>query len=167
MTSGDLTIVFQRLPKGYAYVVNENELRNAITPYENLFKRVRIGAPSMSEESSMKWASAKSWGGVLVGTISAERKAKKWGFKLELYSLKLKRIEAIRRPVSEIICRDLELWIDEKVNLPGDAPKDKYKLQLEYRQNRQTGALESSCFVPAGYRKSNIVSLAWQLSSNK
>ena len=102
----------------------------------------------MSEETSMKWASAKSWGGILVGTISAERKAKKWCFKLELYSLKLKRIEPIRRPVSEIICRDLELWIDEIVNLPEDAPKDKYKLQLEHRENRQTGALNPAALFP-------------------
>ena len=163
MSAGDLTIVFQRLPKGFGQVIDEAELRNAITPHEALFKRVRIGAASMSEESAMKWATTKSWSGILVGTISGERRASKWTFQLEIFSLKLKRIQNIRKIVSEIICRDISLWVEEKLALPDSVPNGKYKLQLEYRENKVNGALESSCFVPAGYRKSEIVNLAWSL----
>ena len=163
MGSGDLTIVFQRLPKGFGQVIDEAELRGAITPHESLFKRVRIGAPSMSEESAMKWASTKSWSGILVGVISGERRSSKWSFQLEVYSLKIKRIQATRKLISEIICRDIGLWVEEKLVLPESAPNGKYKLHLEYRENKVNGALESSCFVPAGYRKSEIVSLAWSL----
>jgi hypothetical protein len=161
--SGDLTIVFQRLPKGFAQVIDEVELRSAITPHEALFKKVRIGAASMSEDRTMKWASTKTWSGILVGTISAERHANNWFFDLEIYSLKLKRIQNIRRSVSDIICRDITMWIEEKLAFAPDAPATNYKLQLEYRFNKSTGLLESSCFVPAGFRKSEMVSLAWSL----
>ena len=167
MSSGDLTIVFHRLNKGYAQVIDEAELRAAITPHEALFKRVKIGAPSMSEESAMKWASTKTWSGIMVGVIEGERKAKQWKFELEIFSLKLKRIQHIRKAVSEIICADIGLWVEEKLALPTEAPAGKYKLHLEYRENKTTGALESSCFVPAGFRKSDIVDLAWKLPADK
>jgi len=161
--SGDLTIVYQRLTKGFAQVIDESELRAAITPHEELFKRVRMGAKSISEDRSMKWASSKAWSGILVGIISAERRAGKWSFDLEIFALKLKRVDNIRSQISKIICRDIELWMEEKLELPKEAPNNKHKLQLEYRYNKLTGALESSCFVPAGFRKSAIVDLAWSL----
>lgn len=165
MGAGDLTIVCQRLPKGFAQVIEEPELHAAITPNEALFKRIRMGAGSMSEDRSMKWAFSKTWSGISVATISAERRVGKWTFDLEVYALSIKRIEPIRKQVSTIICRDIRRWLEEKIALPKEAPNSKYRLNLEYRHNKVNGALESSCFVPAGFRKSEIVELAWSLPS--
>ena len=158
-----LEIVHKKLKKGFVDVITDDELQAALVPYGDVIARLSTGPASMSEERSMKWATAKSWSGKHVGVISGEKIRGKWRIHIELCSLKETTLGTEREAIARIVLRDIAAWIDEKLALDDDAPADKYKLFLEYRHNKFSGELESSCFVPAGCRRSAVVDLAWEL----
>jgi hypothetical protein len=145
-------LVIHRLKKGFVHVISELELRAFLDQFPGHFQHVRFGAASMSEESGMKWAKAKSWSGTHVGLVTGQRIDERWLFDLVICSLKARTVGEERDAISALMLGDLERWIRSKLTAGPDEPAERHKLFLEFRHDRGTGALASNSFTPAGYR---------------
>lgn len=117
----------KRLPAGFSFPLSKRSIKDGLGEYIDLFRKIEISGISYSERSPTTSFLRRYWAGILTANNDGG-----WSFDLQIEGLRDENLFPYKEHVRDILIRDINSFVAEKLGSPETSPPEPRQLFLAY-----------------------------------